>query len=130
NDIDNGINIPDGEAILEICYTAIGGAGQSTDVTLGPYKSTPIDFTDLTSPINFTINDGSITIVPASELDFTYSACENDLSVQVFGGKGPYSYELTGTSAGNDNDLPDQFDISGLSEGSYTLKITDATGAQ
>ena len=123
------IDIPDDETIVELCFTAVGGAGQKTEVTLGPYKSTPIDFTDQSHSVNFTINDGSVTIVPANELDFTYSACEDNLSIQVFGGKGPYSYRLSGASTDEAHDQTDQFTISGLNDGNYMLEITDASGA-
>lgn len=125
------IDIPDDSTFLEVCFNAIGNIGDTTDVTLGSYKGTEIDFYD-TSSVDFTIFDGSVTIVPTGDLEFNYSACESasgfDINVQVFGGDGPYSYQLTETETADATGQSDEFDITGLSSGNYKLEITDANG--
>lgn len=126
------IDIPNDSTLVEVCFTAIGSPGQSSPVTLGSYNGTNIDFSTDSDPVNFSIYDGSVTIVPSSDLDFSYSACASttyELSVQVFGGRGPFSYSLTGDENASGSDLSDQFDITNLTEGSYNLEITDANGA-
>src|SRR5690606_3481497 len=95
------IDIADNEVLMEICFTAVGNPGQRTDVTLGSYNGTIMDFSNLDNSINYTISDGSVIIVPSNSLDFTYSACGSgsyDLSIQTFGGRGPFEYTLSGES--------------------------------
>ncbi|MBY5957814.1 gliding motility-associated C-terminal domain-containing protein [Membranicola marinus] len=130
------IQIPDDSTFLEVCFEAIGQIGDSTNLTVGSYKETDISFTDTSSlsdpNINFTISDGSITVVPTGNLDFNYSACESgsgfEMNVEVFSGTEPYSYTLTGAATGDASGLSTPFDITGLSAGDYTLVITDADG--
>src|SRR5690606_7882496 len=121
------IEIPDQDTLIEVCFEAVGDPGERTEVTMGPYNSTGIDFTDIDGPINFEIENGSVTIIPSSDLDFSHSACgsgdELNLTVQIFGGRAPYSYELTGPSIQSDDDVGSNISIDNLPEGEYTLRI-------
>lgn len=127
------VEIPDDSVLMEVCFTVVGNPGQRTDVTLGSYNGTLIDFTTTSEPVNFSIFDGSVTVVPASDLDFSFSACGSNnsfiLNVQVFGGRGPYSYQLTGESTEDGTGTTDQITLNDLPGGNYSLEITDASGA-
>src|SRR5690606_35455379 len=82
--------------------------------------------------VNFTVYPGSVTIVPPTTLDSSYQACGSgspyDLNIQDFGGRGPFEHALDGSASNSGSSSESQFTLSGLNQGDYTLRITDADG--
>lgn len=122
----DAIDISDDESLFEVCFNTIGPVGGRTNINFDSYKSTIVDFTNLTNSLNFTTIGGSVTIVPSGGVDFNYSICDNEMTVQMVGGKGPFTYELSGPTTYFGNDKPPSFSIPVGSDGNYTLTITDA----
>ncbi|MFT5802231.1 MAG: hypothetical protein ACI956_002042, partial [Nonlabens sp.] len=126
-----------GDNILyEICFTAIGATGTSSDVnftgTVPP--GTPIEVSDVNGPLGYTLTDGSVTIGNnAFTLDFGVCTSEigntdGSFTVSPTGGTAPYS--LTWSQQGNPGNsgnanIPDGI-VGGLPPGTYNVVVTDA----
>ncbi|MBS1617676.1 MAG: SprB repeat-containing protein, partial [Bacteroidetes bacterium] len=117
--------------------SVLGGTG-SYSYTWSPNVSTSATALNLTSGIyNVTVTDGngcntttSVTITqPAATValstsvtDITcHNANDGAISTQVSGGSGSYTYAWTGVAATTPS-------VSGLSAGTYTVTVTDASG--
>ncbi len=123
------VDLPDGTAIFEICFEAIGPNGTTTpvEVTGSP---TPIEVNNSSDEAitvdvdNAVVNISTIT-APAPAADITDVDCFGEetgaIALTVTGGTGNYTFSWTGP----DNFSSDQEDISGLAEGAYFVTISD-----
>ena len=121
------VNLPNGAALFEICFTAIGDDGDMSDITFSS-SVTPIEISDSNGDvIPFNSLPGTITISavqPPSivQVNITDVDCfgENTgaIGLTVNGGTGgPYSY--------NWNNNATTATINNLAAGNYTVTVTD-----
>ena len=130
----NGVSIPDGTVLFEICFNALAEGTAAVAVTGNPI---PIEVVDSNSEIVETSqNDGGVIVSDSNGNNFTTaSTCNtlefpdstvNELIVIVWGGGvQPYTFEWSnGYTAVDSFSTTTNFDCQDF----YSLTITDATG--
>jgi gliding motility-associated-like protein len=121
------VDLPNGAALFEICFTAIGDDGDMSDITFSS-SVTPIEISDSNGDvIPFNSLPGTITISAVqppsiAQVNITDVDCfgENTgaIALTVNGGTGgPYSY--------NWNNNATTATINNLAAGNYTVTVTD-----
>ncbi|HMQ49130.1 MAG TPA: cohesin domain-containing protein [Saprospiraceae bacterium] len=123
-----GVNLPPGEPIFEICFTAIGDDGDMSDIIFTS-SVTPIEISDSNQDIiPFNGEEGTITIssiqppsVISSNIVDVLCFGEATGSIQVTAGGGtggPYTYAWSAPGGSNSQ-------INNLEAGNYTVTVTD-----
>ncbi|MCB0571902.1 MAG: gliding motility-associated C-terminal domain-containing protein [Phaeodactylibacter sp.] len=126
-----GINLPNGAVLFEICFTAIGADGQTSDITFSS-AITPIEVSDSNQEIiPFNGEEGTIQIsaiqppaigTPTITNVNCFGQMTGAISVSASGGAGgPFIYNWTGPSGYTGTGSP----ISNLRAGTYNLTVTD-----
>jgi len=128
----DGLTIPDGQIIFDVCFDVIGSNGQTSNVTFtdGILER---EVTVESQAVTFNQCDGKVTVGNANtsiSVSTDQPTCKggNDgsIDITVNTGTSPYTYAWTknGAAAGTTQDL------SGVSAGTYVVNVTDASGAQ
>jgi gliding motility-associated-like protein len=121
------VALPNGEALFEVCFTALGDDGDVSDITFSS-DVTPIEISDSNGDvIPFNSEPGTITvsavqppnIAQADVVDVDcFGEATGSIALTVNGGTGgPYSYDW-------DNDATTAT-ISGLTAGTYSVTVID-----
>ncbi|WP_408035487.1 PKD domain-containing protein, partial [Tenacibaculum aestuarii] len=121
----------DGEANLTVTggkapYTYLWNTGAATEdlnsLTIGNYSVTVTDANGCIALANVTITEPSVLSLSLLGSDLSCGGSDGAIDLTVSGGTGPYTY-LWNTGATTE-------DLSGLTEGIYTVTVTDANGCQ
>ncbi len=136
DDILFGSTLVGDNVLYEVCFTAIGPNGTSSDVSFvgTPPPGTPIEVSDINGPLGYTLTDGSVTI-GSSAFILNFGVCTSEagntdgsFTVSPTGGTAPYSlsWEQQGNpgNTGTAN-IPDGI-VGGLAPGTYDVTVTDA----
>ncbi|GLR19174.1 T9SS type B sorting domain-containing protein [Portibacter lacus] len=142
-----GQNVTDGNCIFDICFDVNDDAplGGCSDISITgnvipiSVEQQDPDDVNITYPLTVTQNPGEACIDPGADLTALVNTCNaaassfsGSLTFQVFGGTGPYSYQLIGAfspTSGSNVMEGSMISIGNLAPGSgYQLSITDATG--
>ncbi|MCB9299300.1 MAG: gliding motility-associated C-terminal domain-containing protein [Lewinellaceae bacterium] len=126
-----GINLQNGDVLFEICFTAIGQDGQTSDITFSS-AITPIEISDSNQEIiPFNGEEGTIQISaiqppaigqPAITNVNCFGQMTGSITVTASGGTGgPFIYSWTGPSGFTAMGSP----INNLRAGTYNLTVTD-----
>ncbi|MEM6964999.1 MAG: gliding motility-associated C-terminal domain-containing protein [Bacteroidota bacterium] len=123
----NGVTLPDGTVIFEICFTVVGDVNDATTVafTDDPVPIEVIEFGS-TDNLGLVSQGGLVNIQQAlfvTNNTLTQPNCTDPeggaIEISVAGGMSPYTYLWS-------NDSTTQ-DISGLTNGTYTVTIMDSS---
>ncbi len=126
-----GVDLPNGAVLFDICFTAIGQDGQTSDITFSS-AITPIEVSDSNQDIiPFNGEEGTIQIsavqppaigTPTITNVNCFGGMTGAISVSASGGAGgPFVYNWTGPSAYTGTGST----ISNLRAGTYNLTVTD-----
>lgn len=126
NDPFNGVTVPDGTVIFEMCFTAIGSVNDMTTIMINdnPTSVEVVEFGSTTN-IGVTSTGGKVnlqqTIFITNNM-ITQPNCFDPtggaINISIAGGTSPYTYLWS-------NDSTTQ-DLTGLGIGTYTVTITDS----
>ncbi len=139
DDTTEGVTVPDGTVIFQVCFNVIGNTGQSSPITFNGIPSTieTIDCNDIELIPAFV--SGSVTVgdncggaVTISNNTVTNVACNGQangaIDITVTGGNGSYAYQWKKDS--NPAVFATTQDISGLSPGTYSVTVTSCGGQE
>lgn len=122
----NGVTVPDGTTIFEMCFTVIGDVNDVACITFDD-NPIPVEVVEFGSSDNLGLQSegGKINIqqtIFITNSTITQPNCDNPnggaINISVAGGTDPYTYLWS-------NDSTTQ-DITGLGVGTYTVTITDS----
>lgn len=136
----NGVSIPDGGSLLEICFNVLGTLGDCTPIT-SPNAPAQIDFTNnLGEPVGFTFTNGQVCVgdPQISTIVTTKDTCNtpgqtSSISITVSDGSAPYDITYTGpngpsSGTGTIGTPGGVLTINNVSGGNYTVIVIDAAG--
>lgn len=126
-----GTTIPNGTAILELCFHVKGESGKCSSLSIDDSAFHPVRVTSATTGVtNLTLgyNEGSICVSGSMSLasymvtDVSCGGAPNGaIDLTIAGGSGVYTYQWTGPCAN-----PTGGDQTNLCVGNYAVTITDA----
>ena len=134
--------LPAGSTLFELCFTTSGDPGDRTSLVFSPTPTTDISITNETEEVPFETKNGSITITPPQSVDiFKEEICATStggiiVNFSVFGGTGPYTYQLSNTDlvttvqTGDIQATGTTVTLPVLPSANYELKVTDANGME
>lgn len=134
----NGVTLPNGSVIFQICFNVIGTTGQSSPITFDG-NPTNVDVVNCNSQtITPAFTNGLVTVgagcpspvVIGANPIITHVTCFNGtngtIDISVSGGNSNYTYKWVdenGTMVGSNQDL------TGVGAGAYTVTVTSCSGA-
>jgi hypothetical protein len=132
------LNIPNGEALIELCFTVLGPTGTCSPIQAG-FQPGVVSVEDATGNLlALTLNAGSVCAGALGALTTTatpHDTCNADgsISIKVTGGTPPYDVTWIGPSGassggGTISASGSSLNPSGLEEGAYTILVFDNTG--
>lgn len=131
----NGETLPDGSVLFRLCFKAVGEPGDSTAIVISdnplPFEASNADLEDVCLKDR---NEGNIiNITLPTMLCVIASSCSTEgndgtVKITVWGGQRPYTYSGIGQN-GVLNNQGEMVVWNGLSPGSYTIQLSDNTGA-
>ena len=123
----NGVTVPDGDTIFQMCFTVVGSVNDMTCILFNddPIPIEVIEFGNNSTNIGLESDGGKINIQQTIFVTNTsltqpncYDANGGAINISVAGGTDPYTYLWS-------NDSTTQ-DLTGLGIGTYTVTITDS----
>lgn len=135
------VTLNDGDVIFNVCFDVIGTPGQSSPITFGDFDFEVGTANALVGSPTF--DDGSITIIVPSNMTLDFSTCSSlsgamadvgSITITVIGGTPNYTYSYTETTTGATGGGmfmagANMVEITNLPPGTYSITVTDDTGA-
>ncbi|MCC6723045.1 MAG: gliding motility-associated C-terminal domain-containing protein [Saprospiraceae bacterium] len=124
-----GTSLPDGTAILKLCFKVIGSSGECSPLTISGYPMPTVINSATTGPANLTLgaNNGSICVSGAISMasytvtDVSCGGAPNGaIDITIAGGSGQFAYQWSGPC-----DNPISQDQTNLCVGNYVVTVTD-----
>lgn len=131
----DGETLADGTVIFRLCFKAVGNPGDSTAIVISddplPFEASSVDIDDLCLRNNNA--DRVINITLPSMLCVIANSCSTEgsdgvVTVTVWGGQPPYVYNGISMN-GVLNNQGESVTWTGLAPGSYSILVTDNSGA-
>ncbi len=127
-----GVSLPPGTSLYQVCFDVVGAVGSNVDLEMGPIPTAVppfgVEVSNTQNTVDFLGNSCNVAvenILPISISEsVTNPSCVGDtdgaIDITVTGGVEEYTYVWSTTATSQD--------ISDLAAGSYTVTITDCKG--
>ncbi|MFK7809067.1 MAG: cohesin domain-containing protein, partial [Saprospiraceae bacterium] len=138
----NGVTLAGTNILFEICFTAIGAPGTSSDLTFTGAPApggTPIEFSSFSGPRGYDLTNGSVSIAGGGgNIMVDFGVCTSlagntsgSFTASATGGSGTYSldWEEIGNPGNTGSTTIPLGLVENLGPGFYSVTVTDNAGA-